>query len=113
MEAWIITRLGHEHVGFTSQIPNRGYRTIRTYLRHHLQSPTLLSTPILNWGEYFREPTRSYQTEVIYGSSWYVVESDPEEDPEEYAKDKAEDGPVYYPMDGGDDDDGDSSGYDV
>nr|GFB50507.1 hypothetical protein [Tanacetum cinerariifolium] len=25
----------------------------RTCLRHHLQSPTLLCTPILNWGEYF------------------------------------------------------------
>nr|GEZ67525.1 hypothetical protein [Tanacetum cinerariifolium] len=28
-----------------------------------MQSPTLLSTPILNQGEYFGEPTRSYQTE--------------------------------------------------
>nr|GEY60945.1 hypothetical protein [Tanacetum cinerariifolium] len=27
------------------------------------ESPTLLSTPILNWEEYFEEPTRSYQTE--------------------------------------------------
>nr|GFA19335.1 hypothetical protein [Tanacetum cinerariifolium] len=36
----------------------------RTSLRHHLQSPTLLSTPILNRVEYFGEPTRSYQTEV-------------------------------------------------
>nr|GFA32213.1 hypothetical protein [Tanacetum cinerariifolium] len=56
-------------------------------------SPTLLSTPILNWVEYFREPTRSYQTE-------------------EYEDDETEDGPVDYPMDGGDDgddDDGDSS----
>nr|GEW23750.1 hypothetical protein [Tanacetum cinerariifolium] len=35
----------------------------RSCLWHHLQSPTLLSTPILNWGEYFEEPTRSYQTE--------------------------------------------------
>nr|GEV35147.1 hypothetical protein [Tanacetum cinerariifolium] len=45
-------------------------------------------------------------------SPGYVAESDPEE----YEKDEIEDGPVDYPMDGGDDgddDDGDSSGYDV
>nr|GEY86932.1 hypothetical protein [Tanacetum cinerariifolium] len=41
----------------------------QTCLRHHLQSPTLMSTPILNRGEYFEEPTRSYQTEVLRGSS--------------------------------------------
>nr|GFC58920.1 hypothetical protein [Tanacetum cinerariifolium] len=41
----------------------------RTCLRHYLQSPTLLSTPILNRGEYFREPTRSYQMEVLHESS--------------------------------------------
>nr|GEW48410.1 hypothetical protein [Tanacetum cinerariifolium] len=44
----------------------------------------------------------------------YVVESDPEEDLEEYEDDETEDGPVDYPMDrgdDGDDDDGDSSGY--
>nr|GEZ12259.1 hypothetical protein [Tanacetum cinerariifolium] len=50
-------------------------------------------------------------------SPGYVAESDPEEDPEEYEEDEAEDGPVYYPIDGGDDgdddDDGDSSGYDA
>nr|GEU59973.1 reverse transcriptase domain-containing protein [Tanacetum cinerariifolium] len=42
----------------------------------------------------------------------YVAESDPEEDPEEYKDDETEDGPVNYPMDGGDDgddDDDDSS----
>nr|GFC11101.1 hypothetical protein [Tanacetum cinerariifolium] len=47
----------------------------------------------------------------------YVAESNPEKDPKEYEEDEAEDGPVDYPMDGGDDgddeDDGDSSGYDV
>nr|GFB38206.1 hypothetical protein [Tanacetum cinerariifolium] len=46
----------------------------------------------------------------------YVVESDPEEDPEEYEDDKIKDGPVNYPLDGGDDrddDDGDSSGDDA
>nr|GEZ54326.1 putative reverse transcriptase domain-containing protein [Tanacetum cinerariifolium] len=47
----------------------------------------------------------------------YVVESDPEEDPEEYEDDETEDGPIYYPMDEGDDrdddDDGDSSGDDA
>nr|GEW86070.1 hypothetical protein [Tanacetum cinerariifolium] len=43
-------------------------------------------------------------------SPGYVVESDPEEDPEEYEEDETEDGPVGYPMDGGDDDDGNSSG---
>nr|GFB47772.1 hypothetical protein [Tanacetum cinerariifolium] len=47
----------------------------------------------------------------------YVAESDPEKDLEEYEEDEVEDGPVDYPMDGGDDgddeDDGDSSGYDA
>nr|GFC64295.1 hypothetical protein [Tanacetum cinerariifolium] len=97
----------------------------------HLQSPTLLSTPILNRGEYFGEPTRSYQTkedEHILSakeqslppivsptteSPGYVAESDPKEDPKEYEDDETEDGPVDYPMDegdDGDDDDGDSSG---
>ncbi|GKE43685.1 hypothetical protein Tco_1470969, partial [Tanacetum coccineum] len=49
-------------------------------------------------------------------SPGYVVESDPEEDLEEYEDDEIEDGPVDYPMDGekdGDDDDGDSSGDDA
>ncbi|GKG01235.1 hypothetical protein Tco_0305940, partial [Tanacetum coccineum] len=35
-------------------------------------------------------------------SPGYVTESDPEEDPEEYEDDKTGDGPVDYPMDGGD-----------
>ncbi|GKB42384.1 hypothetical protein Tco_0887326 [Tanacetum coccineum] len=46
----------------------------------------------------------------------YVVESDPEEDLEEYKDDETEDGLVEYPMDGeedGDDDDGNSSGDDT
>ncbi|GJS14048.1 putative reverse transcriptase domain-containing protein [Tanacetum coccineum] len=46
----------------------------------------------------------------------YVTESDPKEDPEEYEGDETEDGPVNYPIDGGDDgdnDDGDSSGDDA
>ncbi|GJV29676.1 hypothetical protein Tco_1386124 [Tanacetum coccineum] len=45
-------------------------------------------------------------------SPGYVTESDPEEDPKEYEDDEIEDGPVDYPMDGGDngdDDDDDSS----
>nr|GEX40493.1 putative reverse transcriptase domain-containing protein [Tanacetum cinerariifolium] len=45
-------------------------------------------------------------------SPGYVAESNLEEDPKEYEDDKAKDGPVEYPMDGGDDgdnDDGDSS----
>ncbi|GKF65420.1 hypothetical protein Tco_0191937, partial [Tanacetum coccineum] len=45
-------------------------------------------------------------------SPGYVTESDPEEAPEEYEDDETEDGPIYYPMDrgdDGDDDDGDSS----
>ncbi|GKD70948.1 hypothetical protein Tco_1325038, partial [Tanacetum coccineum] len=45
-------------------------------------------------------------------SPGYVTESNPEEDPEEYEDDEIEDGPVDYPMDGGDDDDN-SSGDDV
>ncbi|GKA87350.1 hypothetical protein Tco_0809114 [Tanacetum coccineum] len=40
-------------------------------------------------------------------SPGYVTESDPEEDPEEYEDDETEDGPVNYPMDGGDDEDDD------
>nr|GEX11584.1 retrovirus-related Pol polyprotein from transposon TNT 1-94 [Tanacetum cinerariifolium] len=35
----------------------------QTCRRHCPQSPILLSTPILNRGEYFREPTKNYQTE--------------------------------------------------
>nr|GEX53891.1 hypothetical protein [Tanacetum cinerariifolium] len=49
-------------------------------------------------------------------SPGYVVESDPEEDLEEYEDDESEDGPVDYPMDrgdDGDDDDGDSFGNDA
>ncbi|GJW24852.1 hypothetical protein Tco_0038663 [Tanacetum coccineum] len=49
-------------------------------------------------------------------SPGYVVESDPEEDPEEYEDDEIEDGPVNYLMDrgeDGDDDNGDSFGDDV
>nr|GEY08309.1 reverse transcriptase domain-containing protein [Tanacetum cinerariifolium] len=49
-------------------------------------------------------------------SPGYVVESDPEKDPEEYEDYETEDGPVDYSMDGGDDgddDDGDSSRDDV
>ncbi|GJU42496.1 putative reverse transcriptase domain-containing protein [Tanacetum coccineum] len=49
-------------------------------------------------------------------SPGYVVESDPEEDPEEYEDDETEDGPVDYPMDrgeDGDDDDGGSHGDDA
>nr|GEV10293.1 hypothetical protein [Tanacetum cinerariifolium] len=40
-------------------------------------------------------------------SPGYVVESDPEEDPEEYEDGELEDSPVDYPMDGGDDGDDD------
>nr|GEV71046.1 hypothetical protein [Tanacetum cinerariifolium] len=46
----------------------------------------------------------------------YVAESDPEEDPKEHENDETEEGPVDYPMDGGDDgddDDDSSSGYDA
>nr|GFD37120.1 hypothetical protein [Tanacetum cinerariifolium] len=74
------------------------------------------STPIPSLKEYFREWTRSYRMEALRGSSWYVVESNPEEDPEEYEDDETEDGPVDYPIDerdDGDDDDGNSSGYDA
>ncbi|GKD03745.1 hypothetical protein Tco_1178719, partial [Tanacetum coccineum] len=42
-------------------------------------------------------------------SPGHVSKSYPEEDPEEYEDDETEDGPVDYPMDGGDDDDGGSS----
>ncbi|GKF19326.1 hypothetical protein Tco_0067964, partial [Tanacetum coccineum] len=45
----------------------------------------------------------------------YVTKSDPEEDLEEYEDDETKDGPVDYPMEGGDDrdDDGDSCRDDV
>nr|GEU49332.1 hypothetical protein [Tanacetum cinerariifolium] len=46
----------------------------------------------------------------------YVAESDPKEDPEEYEDDETEDGPVEYPIDGGDDgddNDGNLSGDDA
>nr|GFA39339.1 hypothetical protein [Tanacetum cinerariifolium] len=49
-------------------------------------------------------------------SPGYVAESNLEEDPKEYEEDEKVDGPVDYPMDGGDDgddDDGDSYGYDA
>ncbi|GJZ22046.1 putative reverse transcriptase domain-containing protein [Tanacetum coccineum] len=49
-------------------------------------------------------------------SPGYVTELDLEEDPEEFEDDETEDGPVDYPMDGGedgDDDDNDSSGDDA
>nr|GFA96421.1 hypothetical protein [Tanacetum cinerariifolium] len=49
-------------------------------------------------------------------SSGYVAQSNPKEDQEEYMDDETEDGPVDYPMDGGDDgddDDGNSSGDDA
>ncbi|GKE08552.1 hypothetical protein Tco_1412103, partial [Tanacetum coccineum] len=49
-------------------------------------------------------------------SPGYVTESDPKEDLEEYEDDETENGPVNYPIDGGDDgddDDGDSSGDDA
>ncbi|GKE55541.1 hypothetical protein Tco_1494726, partial [Tanacetum coccineum] len=49
-------------------------------------------------------------------SPGYVVESDPEDDLEEYEDDETEDGPVDYPMDkggDGDEDDSDSSGDDA
>nr|GEZ00610.1 hypothetical protein [Tanacetum cinerariifolium] len=43
----------------------------------------------------------------------YVVESDLEEDLKEYEDDETKDGPVDYPIDGGDDDDDASSGDDA
>ncbi|GJT18751.1 hypothetical protein Tco_0877457, partial [Tanacetum coccineum] len=49
-------------------------------------------------------------------SPGYVIELDPGDDPEEYEDDETKDGPVDYPMDGGDDeddDDDDSSGDDA
>nr|GEZ92808.1 hypothetical protein [Tanacetum cinerariifolium] len=110
----------------------------RTCLRHHLQSPTLLSTPILNREEYFREPTRSYQTETPPAPQdedehepMFIQPPDPDFVPEpiypdyipledEYIlpaeeqplphDDETEDGPVDYIIDGGDDGDDDDDG---
>nr|GEV97010.1 reverse transcriptase domain-containing protein [Tanacetum cinerariifolium] len=45
----------------------------------------------------------------IAESPGYVVESDLEEDPEEYEDDEIDECPIDYPIDGGDDDHGDSS----
>nr|GEV28447.1 hypothetical protein [Tanacetum cinerariifolium] len=85
-------------------------RYIASFRGLPVESPTLLSTPILNWGEYFGEPTKSYQMEDEHilsaeeqplplvvsptaKSPGYVAESDPEEDPKEYEEDETEDGP--------------------
>nr|GEX52735.1 hypothetical protein [Tanacetum cinerariifolium] len=57
----------------------------RSCLRHNLQSPTLLSTLILNRGGYFREPTRSYQMEVLRESSDDADDEDEDEDEEHLA----------------------------
>nr|GEU42314.1 hypothetical protein [Tanacetum cinerariifolium] len=46
-------------------------------------------------------------------SPWYVAQSDLEENPEVYKEDEVEDGSIDYPIDGGDDDDGDLLGYDA
>ncbi|GKE06565.1 hypothetical protein Tco_1398583, partial [Tanacetum coccineum] len=43
-------------------------------------------------------------------SPGYVAESDPEEDPKEYEYDETEDGPIDYPMDGGEDRNDDDGG---
>nr|GEX34962.1 reverse transcriptase domain-containing protein [Tanacetum cinerariifolium] len=45
----------------------------------------------------------------IAESPEYVAESDPKEDLKEYEDDEIEDGPIDYPMDGGDDGDDDNS----
>nr|GFA54592.1 hypothetical protein [Tanacetum cinerariifolium] len=50
-----------------------------TCRRHRPQSPILLSTPIPNRGEYFREPMRSYQTEVLRGPRRATNTTSPEE----------------------------------
>nr|GEV40488.1 hypothetical protein [Tanacetum cinerariifolium] len=114
----------------------------QTCQRHHLLSPTLLSTTDseprrvlwgadeeLSDGEPIYPEYIPLEDEHILSaeeqplppvvsptaeSLGYVAESDLKEDPEEYEEDEAEDGPVDYPMDGGDDDDdGNSSEYDA
>ncbi|GKF88954.1 hypothetical protein Tco_0262917, partial [Tanacetum coccineum] len=60
---------------------------------------------------YLREPILPVGSPTAE-SPGYVIESDPKENPKEYEDYEIEDGPVDYPMDGGDDgddDDGDSS----
>nr|GFB78650.1 hypothetical protein [Tanacetum cinerariifolium] len=111
-------------------------------LLHHIRLPTLSSTRVF-WGADEELSDRDYVPEPMYPkyipledehvllageqplppvnsptveSPGYVAESDPEADPEEYEDDKAEEGLVDYPIDGGDDgddDDGDSSGDDA
>nr|GEY09941.1 retrovirus-related Pol polyprotein from transposon TNT 1-94 [Tanacetum cinerariifolium] len=115
--------LGVLQIGIQSQgfIGNQ-----RTCLRHHLQSPTLLSVPEPIYLEYIpledehilpaEEQPLLPVVSPTTKSPEYVVESDPEEDLEEYEDDETEDGLVDHPMgrgDDGDDDDGESSGYDA
>nr|GEW16648.1 reverse transcriptase domain-containing protein [Tanacetum cinerariifolium] len=52
-------------------------------------------------------PQDEDEHEPMFIQPWYVVESNLKEDPEEYKDDETEDGPVGYPMDGGDDGDDD------
>ncbi|GJS64990.1 hypothetical protein Tco_0679554 [Tanacetum coccineum] len=119
--------------------------SIQSCLLLHQLLPTLPSTPTLNLAEPSREPMmRRYPREPInpsiyHGwmsmsfrlrSSHYLLlihlllshpdmllgSPDPEEDPEGYEDNETEDGPVDYPINGGDDgddDDGDSSGDDA
>nr|GFA39091.1 hypothetical protein [Tanacetum cinerariifolium] len=109
----------------------------RSCLRYHLRSPILLSTPILNPGEYLGSRRGAIRRRLRTGpeephtppapqdedehepidyllvvspnaeSPEYVAESDLEEDPEEYEDDETEDGSVDYPIYGGDDGDDD------
>ncbi|GJY56598.1 hypothetical protein Tco_0455713 [Tanacetum coccineum] len=73
---------------------------------------------LLDTGIPMRQPPHDpeYAAIAFVVPEGYVVELDLEEDPEEYEDDETEDGPVNYPLDGGDDgddDDGDSSGDDA
>ncbi|GKF18397.1 hypothetical protein Tco_0063315 [Tanacetum coccineum] len=79
-----------------------------------LEDPQILSAP-QDKDEPKEQPLPPIDSPTVE-SPRYVTELDPEEDPEEYEDDEIEDGPVYYPMDGGDDgddDEGDSSGDDA
>ncbi|GJU42097.1 hypothetical protein Tco_1195054 [Tanacetum coccineum] len=96
-----------------------GESMMRRYLREE-HDPDYVSEPI--YPEYIPlEDEHKFPTEEqplppvdspTVESPGYVTKSDPEEDPKEYEDDETEDGPVDYPMEGGDDgddDDGDSS----
>ncbi|GKF35553.1 hypothetical protein Tco_0112311, partial [Tanacetum coccineum] len=76
----------------------------------YIPDPEEPQTPPVPQDEDEREPMFIQAHDPDYvPEPMYVAESDPEKDPEEYEDDKTEDGPIDYPMDGGDDGDDDDN----